>query len=197
MEEVKQILELFDSAEKWNAFIELSNMRKNLINELKHRLQVELKKITDKNLIDSKWSFYFDNNFIAIRPTEAPLIGITIEWNCWNDSRTPWCRRGVCVWVDASKTNSWDIFNSIKANIHLLPMQEYEENIQNHAWLPFIKQIPSKIFNVDDSIVSVEECLYMAKDNAKQLAENLWKEVFKPFANKEVADIICSFILQQ
>ena len=31
MEEVKKVLALFDSAEKWNAFIELSNMRNAMI----------------------------------------------------------------------------------------------------------------------------------------------------------------------
>ena len=42
MEEVKKVLALFDSAEKWNAFIELSNMRNAMVDELKGRLLVEL-----------------------------------------------------------------------------------------------------------------------------------------------------------
>lgn len=46
MEEVKHVLELFDSAEKWKAYIELSNMREGLLNELKSRL---LKKNTNNS----------------------------------------------------------------------------------------------------------------------------------------------------
>ena len=34
MEEVNKVMTLFDSKDKWNAFIELSNMRTELVNEL-------------------------------------------------------------------------------------------------------------------------------------------------------------------
>ena len=45
-------------------------------------------------------------------------------------------------------------------------------------------------------ITSVEKCLYMAKDNASQLAMNLWEEVYEPFANKEIANLMRSFVKQ-
>ena len=72
----------------------------------------------------------------------------------------------------------------------------YDENTQNQEWFPFIKQIPSKVFEVGDSQISVEECLYMAKDNARRLAENIWEEVFEPFAKKEYANIMSSCVTQ-
>lgn len=194
MEEVKQVLALFDSADKWNAFIEISNMREKLINELKDRLVIELKKITGNSLADSGWDFYADYSVIEIKPIYTSNIDIRIEWNSWNSSNMPWCRRAVCVWVDARSINSTNVFNLIKSEKERLPLQDYEENIQNHSWLPFIKQIPSKIFNVDDNITSVEECLYMAKDDAAQLAKNLWENIFKPFANKETAYLLSSFV---
>ena len=55
MEEVKKVLALFDSAEKWNAFIELSNMRNAMVDELKGRLLVELQRIVNSDLVDSGW----------------------------------------------------------------------------------------------------------------------------------------------
>lgn len=195
MEEVKKVLALFDSAEKWNAFIELSNMRNAMVEELKSRLQLELNIIANKKLLDSGWEMHSDNNGISISPIGAPLIAITIEWSWWNAPNTPWCRRGASVWVDASSTNSQNVFDMIKSNRNALPLQDYEENIQNHTWFPFIKQIPASVFNVNDDITSVEQCLYMAKDNASKLALNIWENVFEPFATKENADLMRSFVI--
>ncbi len=84
----------------------------------------------------------------------------------------------------------------IKSNKASLPLQDYEENYHNHSWIPFIKQIPSEVFDVDNDITSVEECLYMAKDNATQLTINIWENVFKPFATKENADLMRNFVNQ-
>ena len=122
------------------------------------------------------------------------FIGIGIEWRWWDNSANPWCKRGACLWVDADNANSRNVFNEIKSCKDSLPLDGYEENIENHGWLPFIKVIPSTIFDVDESITSVEGCLYRAKDNAAQLANDLWKEVFEPFANKECADKFCEII---
>lgn len=196
MEEVKKVLALFDSAEKWNAFIELSNMRNAMVDELKGRLLVELQRIVNSDLVDSGWELVTDNNNISIKPIGTPLIAITIKWSWWNAPNTPWCRRGASVWIDANSTNSNKVFELIKSNKEYLPLQDYEENIQNHTWFPFIKQIPSRVFNVDDNITSVEGCLYMAKDNAAQLAMNIWDNVFKPFATKENADLMRSIVNQ-
>jgi len=194
MEDVKQVLALFDSVEKWNAFIELSNMREKMVNELKSRLQIELQKIADSNLVDSGWLFASEKNSIYIKPASTPLIAITIEWSWWNASNAPWCKRGACIWVDANSIDSLKIFEQLKSYKGFPALQNYEENIQNHTWFPFIKQIPARIFNVNESTISVEECLFGAKDNANLLAKNLWEEVFKPFANKECADLMESFV---
>lgn len=77
-----------------------------------------------------------------------------------------------------------------------LPLQDYEDNIKNNRWLPFVKQIPAWVFEVENDITSVEKCLYTAKDYASRLARNLWEEVYKPFANKEIADLMRSFVKQ-
>ncbi|MBR4136072.1 MAG: hypothetical protein IKU03_06670 [Bacteroidales bacterium] len=185
MEEVKDVLALFDTVDKWRSYIELANMKTDLLNELKNRLITELKKIAEMHL-DSAWTLYCDYNSICIKPSVTPLIEIIIQWHWWN---TPWCRRGVCLWVDAKNTDSMSVFSRIREKKSLLPLQEYVENIQNHSWFPFVKKIPSKVFDVRDEIVSIDECLFKAKDKAEQLAYDLWHEVFEPFSSKEIAHI--------
>lgn len=195
MEEVNIVLSLFDSTEKWKAYIELANMKQDLVSELKKRLITELRRVAETNLAGSGWEFFADNEYnIYIKPKDSLLIGIGIEWKWWDNSANPWCKRGACLWVHAKNANSRNVFNEIKSCEDSLPLDDYEENIENHGWFPFIKVIPSTIFDVDESTTSVEGCLYRAKDNAAQLANDLWKEVFEPFANKECADNFCEII---
>lgn len=194
MEDIKQVLALFDSAEKWNVFIELSNMREEMVSELKTRLLIELHKIAESELAESGWSFGSDKNSVYIRPKSTPLIAINIEWNWWNAPNAPWCKRSACLWVDANSIDSTKVFDQMKSHKDLTALQDYVENIQNHPWFPFAKQIPAKVFDVNENTTSVEECLFLAKDNAKLLAGNLWSEVFKPFAYKECADLMVSIV---
>ena len=195
MEEVKQVLALFNSQEKWNAFIELSNMKDDIVNELKSRLLVELQIIADNSLADSGWLFGSDNNGVYIKPKRTELIAISIEWSWWNQSNVLWCKRGTFLWVDANSIDSSKVFEQVQTYRNKLAFQDYVENIQNHTWFPYVKQIPASVFNVNESTTSIEECLYMAKDNAKLLAENLWKQVFEPFANKECANLMEFFVI--
>lgn len=193
MEEIKKVMALFDSKDKWNAFIELSNMRAELVNELKDRLALELKKIAENELADTGWTFYADYDCMRIAPMEPKMLGITIEWKSWNES---WSRRSACIWFNDNSIDSFKVYDKIKSYRMRLPLQDYEDNIKNNRWLPFVKQIPAWVFEVENDITSVEKCLYTAKDYASRLARNLWEEVYKPFANKEIADLMRSFVKQ-
>lgn len=190
MEEIEDVLTLFDSAETWNAFIELSEMRTGLVNELSSRLMVELQKIAKENLANTGWTFYVngDENYpkrvCRLYPyPDEELIGVAIEWGFWT---IPWCRRGACVFVNADKTNYMKVRDRIKASRDVLPLHGYEET--THGWLPFAKQIPARVFQVEPDVTSVEKCLYLAKDHAPVLARSLWEEVFQPFAYPEYAE---------
>lgn len=195
MEDVKQVLALFDTKDKWNAFIELSKMKDDMVNELKSRLLEELQRIADISLVESGWLFGSDKNGVYIKPISTSLIAISIEWSWWDQSNVPWCKRGTCLWVDANSIDSSKVFEQVQIYRSNPAFQDFVENIQNHTWFPYVKQIPASVFDVDDSTTSVEECLYMAKDNAKLLAENLWKQVFEPFANKKWAGLMESFVI--
>lgn len=198
MEEINRILELFDSADKWRAFIELSSKRNDLVDELYTRFLIEFRRISGHHLVDSGWYVTDDKNYFGIKPKGTKLIGVLIEWAWWNDPTTPWGRRGAFIWIDAKHTNSYKVYSKINTLQNELPLRDFEENYQNHQWLPFVKKIPSAVFTVDgysnDCLSSFEECLYMAKDNASLLAQNIWDEVFQPFASKEIADNMLGFL---
>lgn len=53
MENIKQIMDLFDSAEKWSAYIELSNYREDLVKYLKSSLCNEIQVLANSKLQDT------------------------------------------------------------------------------------------------------------------------------------------------
>ena len=57
MENIKQIMDLFDSAEKWSAYIELSNYREDLVKYLKFSLCNEIQVLAKTDSGFSLWSY--------------------------------------------------------------------------------------------------------------------------------------------
>lgn len=190
MEEIKQVLSLFDTVVKWNSYIELSNMREALVNELKTRLYKEICNIGDEKLKDSGWCFDDNNNVNIIRifPEGTKLIGVAIEFQWWNYD---WGHRSCFIWTNPDIVDISSLKHSQIREKN--PLQDFEENNQSD-WLPYVKKIPANVFDVANEITSVELCLYRAKDYAKEMAEDIWKEVFEPFANKNVGKELKSIV---
>lgn len=100
MENIKQIMDLFDNAEKWSAYIELSNYRVSLVEYLKSTLCQEIQALANYKLKNTGWIFEYNNDFLNIYPEASKLIAVLIEWKFWNE---PWYRRGVGIWVNYEK----------------------------------------------------------------------------------------------
>ena len=193
MENIKQIMDLFDNAEKWSAYIELSNYRVSLVEYLKSTLCQEIQALANYKLKNTGWIFEYNrSNFsLNIYPEASKLIAVAIEWGFWNE---PWYRRGVGIWVNDNETDSRKVYEKLKELRHSLPLEGFEDNLENHGWIPFTKQIPASVFGVTDKVESVEECLYMASVNPKQLSLNIWHNVFEPFATKEYSELFASVV---
>lgn len=57
MNEIEKVLSLFKTAEDWNSFVELSNMKDMMVRELKRRLLTEMQKIAESNLSGAGWEY--------------------------------------------------------------------------------------------------------------------------------------------
>lgn len=187
MNEVNTIMSQFDTAEKWHAYMELVRMKDKFVEELKSRIYNELEEIFNSSNIDDIWMLEFSYRGIDMYPKDFKTISIAIHWcSCWND---PWYRRSSSIWIDAKQLDYEKVFNRIQYYRERLPMTSYNDNISNF-WHPFVSQIPAIVFGVENETTTLEECLFMAIKEPKRLAQNLWHEVFEPFANKECADIL-------
>lgn len=191
MNEIENVLSLFKTAEDWNSFVELSNMKDMMVRELKRRLLTEMRIIAESNLSGAGWEYDAKDDYISIVLQKHYSLSICIEWRHWS-----WYKRGAGIWIDPSKIAPEDFIGNVNANADLkgfLTDNGFHESREN-AWYPFMKTIPAKVFfqNVNnDSCKLVEECLFRAIQDAKGLADNLWEEVFKPFVeNKNVISML-------
>lgn len=191
MNEIENVLSLFKTAEDWNSFVELSNMKDVMVRELKSRLLTEMRKIAESDLSGAGWEYDAKDDYISIVLQKHHSLSIRIEWRHWS-----WYERGAGIWINPSEITPEDFIGKVYGNTKLkdfLTANGFHESREN-AWYPFMKTIPAKVFfqNVNnDSCKLVEECLFRAKQDAKGLADDLWEEVFNPFVeNKNVISML-------
>ena len=191
MNEIENVLSLFKSAEDWNSFVELSNMKDMMVRELKRRLLTEMRIIAESNLSGACWEYDAKDDYISIVLQGHHALSICIEWRHWS-----WYKRGAGIWINHPEIIPEKFIWKVNANADLkgfLTDNGFHESREN-AWYPFMKTIPAKVFfqkDSNDSCKLVEECLFWAKQDAKGLADNLWEEVFKPFVeNKNVISML-------
>lgn len=194
MNEIEKVLSFFKTAEDWNSFVELSNMKDMMVRELKGRLLTEMRIIAESKLSGVGWEYDAKDDYISIVLHDHPTLKISIEWQFWT---CPWYKRGAGIWIDYPKITPEDFIGKVYGNTKLkdfLTDNGFHES-REHSWYPFVKTIPAKVFfpkkDSNDSCRLAEECLFMAKQDAKGLADNLWEEVFKPFVeNKNVISML-------
>ena len=67
MENIKQIMDLFNNAEKWSAYIELSNYRVSLVEYLKSTLCQEIQALANYKLKNTGWIFEYDRSNFSLK----------------------------------------------------------------------------------------------------------------------------------
>lgn len=167
MNEIEKVLSLFKTAEDWNSFVELSNMKDMMVRELKSRLLTEMRIIAESKLSGAGWKYDAKDDYISIVLQKHYSLSICIEWSHWS-----WYKRGAGIWINPSEIIPEKFIEEVNANADLkafLTANGFHESREN-AWYPFMKTIPAKVFfqNVNnDSCRLVEECLFRAKQDAK------------------------------
>ena len=190
MNEIENVLSLFKSAEDWNSFVELSNMKDMMVRELKRRLLTEMRIIAESNLSGAGWKYDANYDYISIVLQKHHSLSIRIEWRHWS-----WYERGAGIWINHPEIIPKKFIWKVNANADLkgfLTDKGFHESREN-AWYPFMKTIPAKVFfqkDSNDSCKLVEECLFWAIQDAEGLAKDLWNNVFNPFVEGNVISML-------
>ena len=84
MNEIENVLSLFKTAEDWNSFVELSNMKDMMVRELKRRLLNEMRIIAESNLSGAGWKYDAKDDYISIVLQGQRALSICMEWRHWS-----------------------------------------------------------------------------------------------------------------
>lgn len=191
MNEIEKVLSLFKTAEDWNSFVELSNMKDMMVRELKCRLLTEMRIIAESNLSGADWEYDANCDYISIVLHGHHTLKLGIEWKFWT---CPWYERGAGIWINPSEITPVDFIGKVYGNTKLkdfLTAKGFHES-REHLWYPFVKTIPATVFHDgnNDSCKLVEECLFRAIQDAEGLAKDLWNNVFNPFVEGNVISML-------
>lgn len=191
MNEIEKVLSLFETAEDWNSFVELSNMKDMMVRELKCCLLTEMRKIAVPKLSGADWEYDANCDYISIVLHGHHTLKLGIEWKFWT---CPWYERGAGIWINPSEITPVDFIGKVYGNTKLkdfLTAKGFHES-RKHLWYPFVKTIPATVFHDgnNDSCKLVEECLFRAIQDAEGLAKDLWNNVFNPFVEGNVISML-------
>lgn len=112
MNEIEKVLSLFKTAEDWNSFVELSNMKDMMVRELKGRLLTEMRIIAESNLSGAGWEYDAKDDYISIVLHNHHTLKIGIEWQFWT---CPWYKRGAGIWINPSEITPEDFIGKVYA----------------------------------------------------------------------------------
>ena len=150
MNEIEKVLSFFKTAEDWNSFVELSNMKDMMVRELKSRLLTEMRIIAESNLSGAGWKYDAKDDYISIVLQKHYSLSICIEWSHWS-----WYKRGAGIWIDPSKIAPEDFIGNVNANADLkgfLTDNGFHESRKN-AWYPFNIQFRQQCFTMATMIL--------------------------------------------
>ena len=189
MNEIEKVLSFFKTAEDWNSFVELSNMKDMMVRELKRRLLNEMRIIAESNLSGAGWKYDAKDDYISIVLQKHYSLSICIEWRHWS-----WYKRGAGIWIDPSKIAPEDFIGNVNANADLkgfLTDNGFHESRKN-AWYPFMKTIPATVFHDgnNDSCSLEEEGRFKVIQDGEVWGKGLWNNGVEPLVNKNVISML-------
>lgn len=177
---LQQAIALFDTQEKWDAFLELCNNKDRIRDIWKDALINRIKQRFYADLNTDKWQIWNDKWNLHIYPGQLPKDLMEIRINLWD-------MRGY-VWINK------DIYKSNKAR----KMIQSNPNIM--SWLDGFEyynewDIYNKPFANDIREHTLDSSYYKWGNDTEHVAEAIFETYLHPFMTDGIADFfaqICS-----
>ena len=177
----KQFLELgrlFDTQEKWDAFLELCYKKDPLRQHWFHETIDSLMGLFMRHSGYDGWNLIRGDFWIRLSPCETGKESLSINIDFWN--------RKSCVWINANLHNSGVVVKMLeeKSSILLPALPGFVFN--NHPWEPMVKTIPSDIINYENDLKTFDSFMYTWHNRKEVVAERIFDEYFSPVLKPEI-----------
>ena len=167
---MQQAMEMFDSQEKWDAFLELCSLKTTIRDKWKWGLINKLRSLFGSTVGTNKWLFS-DGGCICPKK---------IGWNkiamCINFDDT----RGY-LWINNNEYDSVKVRQMIQDNpVAMSLLKGFEYRSESDIW--------SKPFDKDICTYTFESSCYLWGHDTERVAKVLFETYIQPFMTDEIAD---------
>lgn len=170
---LQQAMAMFDSQEKWDAFLELWNLRSPICEKWKWGLINRLRHLFGSTIDTNKWQFNQFNDGVRIYPKELGLdhMEVRIKIN----------ERMGSLWINPNIYDSVKVRQMIQNHHIVMPLLKGFE--YNNDW-----DIWSKPFDNDICASTLDSSCYIWGHDTERVAKVLFETYIKPFMTDEIAD---------
>ena len=171
----KQFLEigrLFDTQEKWDAFLELCYKKDPLRRHWFHETIDSLEGLFLRHPGHDGWNLIRGDFWIRLSPSATGQDSLSINIDFWN--------RKSCVWINANLHDSGTVARLLEENSSsLLPVLPGFVS-SSHPWEPMFKTIPSDIINYENDPKTFDSYMFTWKNRKEDVAKRIFDEYFAP-----------------
>ena len=184
-----EIGRLFDTQEKWDAFLELCYKKDHLRDYWFHNTIDAVEGMVLNHPGHNGWKLIRGNFWIRLSPVETGQESLSINIDFWNNRR-------ACLWINANLHDSEIVTAFLEKNSSsLLPvLTGFVTN--NHPWEPMVKTIPADIINYENDIKTFDSFMYTWNNRKETVAKRIFEEFFEPVMKPNILDIFKSISIQ-
>ena len=172
---LRQAMNLFDTQEKWDAFVELSSNRDEIRNRWTRVLIDEIQRLFYNIAGCSKWDI--DNGKWYIQVTAKQFVDFSqlVVYVDFPVQRT-------FLWINAEEYDSDKAVDEMRNNKQLMQLLEsYSYLYEHHIW--------NKQFSDIINLGTWYQSSYQYGHNTKEVAKYIFENYLQPFLTDEIADL--------
>lgn len=176
-----ELRELFNTQEKWDAFLELWYVKDSLRNHWFDQTAEKVRQLVVNHPNGKPWLVSSGYFWIRLSPSEEGVDSLSINID--------FSARKSSLWVNANLFDSASVSSDIQANVStLLPcLPGYVSN--NHPWCPMLKDIPSDIINFEPDWKTFDSYMYKWAADGDSMAVRIFSEFFEPLLKANMASL--------
>lgn len=170
---LQQAMALFDTQEKWDAFLELCNNRNVIRDKWLNALTEKIKQLFYSVADTGKWQYMNDKGMLKIFPSQLSKDNMDIHINLWD-------MRGY-LWIHKDIYNSEKAQKIIQSNPKIMSLlKEFE---YYNEWDIYNKPFANDIYES-----SRDNSCYLWGHDTERVAESIFETYIHPFMTDEIAD---------
>jgi hypothetical protein len=183
-----EIGRLFDSQEKWDAFVELCYKKDPLRHYWFNNTIDAVEQLVLNHPGHNGWKLIRGDFWIRLSPVETGQESLSIHIDFWG--------RWAGVWINANLHNPETVVSLLEEySSGLLPaLPGFVTN--NEPWVPMTKTIPADIINYEKDPKTFDSFMYTWNSRKDAVAKRIFDEFFESVLNPAILVIFKSISLK-